>query len=144
MIVSILMTALAVKSLVDTEISAKVENMPDRLQKFVKEHFEGTAISFAYVNRELTTRTYSIVFVDGRKVTFDRRGNYILIRTLNGNVPNVLPNKIAQYIIFNNSQQSIIEIERKKDNFEIVLTNGDVFYFDEYGDIISKETYNNL
>ena len=50
--------------------------MPQKAQQFIKQHFAGSNIAMAKVESDFLQKSYDVIFTDGNKVEFDKKGNW--------------------------------------------------------------------
>lgn len=105
--------------------------LPAASQRFLSEHFPGVEISFAKVDTELFDKEYKVVFVNGSKVEFDRRGAWKEIDCKYGEVPSgIVPQPIRAYVEKHFPGRRIACLERDRRDYEIELDNGFELKFD--------------
>ena len=69
-------------------------------------------------------KPYGVVFNNGEKVEFDRRGNWTEINCKMSSVPAALvPAKITQYVKSTYPGTKILEIEKDDNQYEVKLSN---------------------
>ncbi|MBE6302615.1 MAG: hypothetical protein E7089_01605 [Bacteroidales bacterium] len=134
----ILVIILAVFSL--GVITAKADNdrvitkdaLPVKAQQFINTHFASSKISYIKEDRDFFDRNYEIVFADGAKVEFGRSGEWIEVDCRYTSVPRaIIPDAINVYVKKNFSDTQIVEIERKRGNYEVKLSNKLELVFDK-------------
>lgn len=108
------------------------ENLPVKAQQFVNAHFSGSKISYVKEERDFFDRSYEIVFADGAKVEFNRGGEWIDVDCRYTSVPQaIVPDAIKAYVKKNFPDVQIMEIERKRGNYEVKLSNKLKLVFDK-------------
>lgn len=109
----------------DTPIS--VSELPRAAQNLVNRTFSGKKIALAKKDAELLDKSYEIIFTDGGKVEFDRKGNWTEVSSgrSNTSVPSSLvPQTIRNYVASHYGGTRIVKIERDKKGYEVKLSNG--------------------
>ena len=102
----------------------KVEQLPQNAQDIIERYFSGTGVSFAKTDNEIFDRNYEVFFVNGHKIEFDRKGNWIEINCKYGEVPEgIIPPKIREFLVKNHKEQKVIKISKEND-YEVKLDNG--------------------
>ncbi|MBR5849091.1 MAG: PepSY-like domain-containing protein [Bacteroidaceae bacterium] len=134
----ILVIILAVFSL--GVVTAKADNdrvitkdaLPAKAQQFVNAHFASVKISYIKEDRDFFDRNYELVFADGSKIEFGRNGEWVDVDCCYNSVPQaIVPAAIQTYVKSNFPDVKIIEIERKRGNHEVKLSNKLELVFDK-------------
>ena len=134
----ILVIILAVFSL--GVVTAKADNdrvitkdaLPAKAQQFVNAHFASVKISYIKEDRDFFDRNYELVFADGSKIEFGRNGEWVDVDCRYNSVPQaIVPAAIQTYVKSNFPDVKIIEIERKRGNHEVKLSNKLELVFDK-------------
>ena len=134
----ILVIILAVLSL--GVVTAKADNdrvitkeaLPAKAQQFISKHFATSKVSSIKEDRDFFDRNYEIVFADGAKVEFGRSGEWVDVDCRYTSVPEaIVPNAIREYVKKNFSDTKIVEVERKRGNYEVKLSNKLELVFDK-------------
>lgn len=109
-----------------------VTQLPKAAQQFIKQHFPSGKVSLAKLDRELLEKSYEVVFADGVKVEFDRRGNWKDVDAKYGTVPaSIVPKAILQHVQKNFPETTIKQIEKKRrGGYQVDLNNGIELIFD--------------
>lgn len=106
--------------------------LPVKAQQFVNAHFPTSKISYVKEERDFFDRNYEIVFADGAKVEFSRIGEWIDVDCRYSSVPQaIIPDAIKAYVKEYFPDALIIEIERKRGNHEVKLSNKLELIFDK-------------
>ena len=72
----------------------------------------------------LFEKSYDVVFNNGEKVEFDRKGNWTEIDCKMSSVPaGLVPAKIAQYVKSTYPGTKILQIEKDDSQYEVKLSN---------------------
>ena len=134
----ILVIILAVFSL--GVVTAKADNdrvitkdaLPAKAQQFVNAHFASVKISYIKEDRDFFDRNYELVFADGSKIEFGRNGEWVDVDCRYNSVPQaIVPAAIQTYVKSNFPDVKIIEIERRRGNHEVKLSNKLELVFDK-------------
>ncbi len=121
-------------------ITAKADNdrvitkneLPVKAQQFVNAHFPTSKISYVKEERDFFDRNYEIVFADGVKVEFSRAGEWVDVDCRYSSVPQaIIPDAIKAYVKEHFPDVQVIEIERKRGNHEVKLSNKLELVFDK-------------
>lgn len=129
----IIQTALvALVCLVTFQVSAFADNdkpismsqLPATAQQIIKKHFSGKKVALAKMETGLFEKSYDVVFNNGEKIEFDRKGNWTEIDCKMSSVPAALiPAKIKQYVKSTYPGAKIIQIEVDASEYEVKLSN---------------------
>ena len=98
----------------DDDKPIQVSQMPQKAQQFIKQHFAGSNIAMAKVESDFLQKSYDVIFTDGNKVEFDKKGNWTEV----------------------NCKFSVVKIERDKTDYEVKLSNGWELKFDSKFNLI--------
>lgn len=114
--------------------------LPAAARQTINAHFAGRKIALAKVEKELFSRSYSVIFTNGEKIEFDRYGRWTEIKCKRTAVPaSLVPARIAQYIKANYPQCRILEIEKDDGETEVTLSNHIEVTFNERYEVIDIE-----
>jgi hypothetical protein len=106
--------------------------LPAKAQQFVNAHFANVKISYIKEDRDFFDRNYELVFADGSKIEFGRNGEWVDVDCRYNSVPQaIVPDAIKAYVKSNFPDVKIIEIERKRANHEVKLSNKLELVFDK-------------
>ena len=113
------------------------EALPAAAQAFINTHFAGLKISYAKLERDFLEQSYEVVFTDGIKLEFDRKGAWTDVDCRYGEVPAVVvPQAIRDYVKSNFPDAKILKIERGVRDYEVKLSNRLELTFDKRLNII--------
>ena len=121
-------------------VTAKADNdrvitkdaLPAKAQQFVNAHFASVKISYIKEDRDFFDHNYELVFADGSKIEFGRKGEWVEVDCRYNSVPQaIVPDAIKAYVKSNFPDVKILEIERKRGNHEVKLSNKLELIFDK-------------
>ena len=117
------------------ERPVKFEQLPAKAQEVIVEHFKGFDLSYAKYDNDLADQSYDVIFTNGSKIEFSRRGEWEKIECRReACVPkSLLPSKMTQYLNANYKGAEVKEIERNLGSFDVKLANGIELIFDSNG-----------
>ncbi len=117
------------------ERPVKFEELPTKAQEIVATHFKGLNLSYAKYDSDITDQSYDVIFTDGSKIEFNRRGEWEKIECRRDTrVPTaLLPPLMVQYLNANHKGLGVVEIERDIRSLEVKLSNGMELIFDNNG-----------
>lgn len=108
------------------------EQLPQKAQQFIKQHFPDLQISIAKQDMDLTDKNYDVIFVNGDKIEFSSDGEWTNIDCKYGNVPeSAIPSEILNFIKTYHKELNIIKIEKNRRNYEVKLKNKLELIFDK-------------
>lgn len=112
----------AAPALAGNDRPISVEQLPAASQQFVKTHFENAKVSYAKMDGGVMDKDYTVVFVDGSKVEFDKNGAWKEVESKYGTVPAaIVPQQIRDYVNAHFEGRRITDIERTRRGYEVVL-----------------------
>ena len=131
----------------DDDKPIQVSQMPQKAQQFIKQHFAGNNIAMAKVagnniamakvESDFLQKSYDVIFTDGNKVEFDKKGNWTEVNCKFSVVPQgIIPAPIQKYVTTNYADAKILKIERDKADYEVKLSNGWELKFDSKFNLI--------
>ena len=115
----------------DNDKPIDFSQLPETSKVFIKKYFNEKDISFAKEERDFFSKSYDVVFVNGTKVEFDKKGNWENVDCLKQEVPaGIVPAPIVDYVANKHLNQKIVKIERDRRDYEIELDNNIEIKFD--------------
>lgn len=109
----------------------QVNQLPQAAQTFIKTHFADRKVAMAKVDSEWMDKTYDVIFTNGDKLEFDKKGAWKEISCKYSEVPAVaLPQPIRQYVSENYPDARVLKIDKDKRDYEVKLSNGWEIKFD--------------
>ena len=93
--------------------------------------------AYAKEERDFLERSYEVVFADGSKVEFTRKGDWKDVDCRYNEVPAaIVPEAIRDYVSANYPDAKILRIERDANDYEVKLSNRLELTFDKKLNII--------
>lgn len=118
--------------LADNDRPIKSDQLPESIRTFVQKHFPEKKMAIAKMEEEYFETMYDLIFTDGTKLEFDRKGSWTKINCKRTSVPwSVVPPKIASYVEENYPEVTLKKLERKKKHYKVHLSNGIKLSFDK-------------
>lgn len=115
----------------DDDKPVQVSQMPQLAQQFIKKHFSDSKVALAKMESDLFNKSYEVIFTNGNKVEFDKKGNWKEIDCKYSSVPvEIIPIAIQQYARNNYSDSKILKIDRDKKDYEVKFSNRVELKFD--------------
>lgn len=115
----------------DDDKPIQITQMSKTAQQLIKQHFSESKVALAKVENDFLNKSYEVIFTNGDKVEFDKKGNWKEVDCKHSFVPTaVVPMTIMQYITTNYPDTKILKIERDKKDYELKLSNRTELKFD--------------
>ncbi|MDR0970633.1 MAG: PepSY-like domain-containing protein [Lentimicrobiaceae bacterium] len=114
------------------------EKLPQQSQQLIKEHFADQAIALVKMDTDIFDTMYEVIFTNGNKIEFDRKGVWQEIQCKNTQFPEqLIPQPIKEYVNKNYSGIKIVKLEKEDlSRHEVDLANGINLEFDSNFNII--------
>lgn len=134
-----LFTIMGSTALADSNKIIRFDQLPQAAQEFVEEHFADNEIAITSLERELFERNYELIFVDGKKLEFDRNGGWKDVDCPYDQVPeSIVPEFINNFVTEHFPSAKIIHLGRDKaSSYEVDLSNNFELGFDQNFKLIS-------
>ena len=98
--------------------------LPEKAQTFLATYFPEAKISLARKEIDVMELSYDVIFTDGCKVEFDRKGNWTEVDCLTHPLPSgIVPEAISQVIRAQYPDAQVTKIERDHRETDVKLTN---------------------
>ena len=119
----------------------QVSEMPKAAQLFIKNHFADLSVAMAKVETDFLDKNYDVVFTNGNKVEFDKKGNWTNVDCEHTQVPvAILPEAIRQYVTKNYPDAKVLKIElTDRKGYDVELSNGFELEFDKRMNVIDVD-----
>ena len=116
----------------------QVTEMPKSAQQFIKKHFADQSVAMAKMETEFMDKSYDVIFTNGDKVEFDKKGKWTSVDCKHTQVPaEVIPVDVQKYVTRNYPDAKIQKIEvTDRKGYEIDLSNGFDIEFDKKMNVI--------
>lgn len=116
----------------------EVNNLPVKVQEFIKTYFGFTEVSYAKQDTELLDRGYTVVFTNGDKADFTASGEWEEIDCEHNVVPKALvPDFVKKFVENKHKGQKVVELKKeKRGRYEVKLANGVEMHFNNKGQMI--------
>ena len=127
-------------ALADNDKPINFNQVPQAAQKFVKQHFPKAKIAFVKMETELFDKSYDVVFNNGDKLEFDKKGEWTEVNCKSTVVPaKVIPALIKKYVETNYPEAKVLSIERDRYDYEVKLSNFWEIKFDMNFNVIDMD-----
>lgn len=116
----------------DNDKMIQSDYLPMQAKEFISNYFNGIEVSYAKEEREALVLTgYEVMFSNGDKVEFDKKGQWTDVDCKYSVVPTgIVPTEIANYVTQKHPQEKIVQIDCDKRDYELELSNGIELKFD--------------
>lgn len=115
----------------DNDKPIAVSQLPAAAQQTLKKYFGSQKVAMAKMESGLLEKTYDVIFTNGEKIEFNRKGEWTEISCKSTTVPTALiPSAISKYIKANYPDAKVLSIERDKE-CEVQLNNRIELTFDK-------------
>ncbi len=115
--------------------------LPTAARNVLAKNFK-SKVSLIKIEKELgRTNEYEVILTDGSEITFDRNGNWNEVEVRkNASVPSgFVPAGVYTYIRSNHKGAKVIGIEKKRNSYEVELSNGIDMQFDLNGKFLKYD-----
>ena len=116
-------------------LTRDASTLPTVARELISKNFKA-GISLIKIDKTLGhIDEYDVVLTDGTEISFDNKGNFKEVETAEAKaVPNgLVPAGITTYIATSHKGQHIVSLERKRNGWEVELSNGIDIRFDKNG-----------
>lgn len=115
----------------DNDKPITVDQLPEKAQQFLRQHFPNEKVSLAKSERDFLELTYEVIFTNGMKVEFTKDGQWKDVDCRYASVPKgIVPAQIAQKAQELYPETTIRQIDRDSRDYEVKLSNGLELTFD--------------
>lgn len=117
-------------AMADEKRPITVNDLPASSQEFIATHFQAEPISVVWVEGFID-KEYTVLFTNGIKVQFDRKGAWEEIKSKHAALPaEVIPPMIVAHVGERFPQARIISLEQKHRGYKVELSNDLELKFD--------------
>lgn len=115
----------------------QVNQMPQPAQQFINQYFVNNKIAIAKMETGFLDKSYEVIFTDGNKLEFDKKGNWKEVNCKYSFVPlRIIPTAILKYVTTNYPNVKVLKIERDTKEYEVKLSNQWELKFDRKFNLI--------
>ena len=109
------------------------DQLPEKAQVFLSTYFPEAEISLARKEVDVMEVTYDVVFADGSKVEFDRKGNWTEVDCIGRPLPEgIVPDAIGKVVNAHYPEAKVTKIERDGHEMDVTLDNRAELTFDKH------------
>jgi len=111
----------------------EVSEMPKAAQQFIQRHFANQSVAVAKMETDFMAKSYDVIFTNGDKVEFDRKGKWTNVDCEHSQVPQeVIPIAIQKYVSKHYPEAKVLKIElTDRKGYDVELNNGLEVEFDK-------------
>ena len=137
-LVSVFALSVTVMAIEDKPVT--VDKMPNKAQQFIKKYFGSHQVAIAKMETDFLSKSYDVIFTNGDKVEFDKKGEWTNIDCEYSAVPmDVVPAAIKAYVNKNYPNAKVKQIEKERKGYDVELTNGWDIKFDKSFNVIDLD-----
>lgn len=115
----------------DDDKPIQVNQLPQQAQTFIKTYFANSKVAMAKMETDWLDKSYDVIFTNGDKLEFDRKGAWTEVNCKYSVVPAALvPAAIQKYVSASYPDAKILKIEKDKHDYEVKLSTGWEIKFD--------------
>ena len=116
----------------------QISQMPQAAQQFIQKHFANQSVAVAKMESELLDKNYDVIFTNGDKVEFNKKGQWTKVDCKHTQVPvEVIPVAIQKYVFQQFPDAKVVKIEvTDRKGYEVDLSNGFDIEFDKKMNVI--------
>ncbi len=124
MLVIAVCSFISVTAIADNEKPITVNELPQTAQQILKKNFPNMKVALAKVDNEIFDKSYDVIFTDGGKVEFDKKGQWTEVKLKNNFVPmEIIPSQIRDFLKDKYPGEKVVSIERDSNDYELRLSN---------------------
>lgn len=124
----------------DNDKPIAFSELPQPAQMFVKKYFGAQKVAMTKVDKDFLDASYDVVFTNGQKVEFDKKGNWKEVQCRNQAVPSaIIPPQILKYVESTYPQVNVVRIEKDRYEYEVYLSNRWELKFDMQFNLIDMD-----
>ena len=111
----------------------QVSQMPKAAQLFIQKHFANQSVAIAKVETEFLDKNYDVIFTNGDKIEFNKKGQWTNVDCEHTQVPvDIIPVAIQKYVSQKFPDTKVVKIEvTDRKGYEVELNNGFDIEFDK-------------
>lgn len=108
----------------DNDKPIELNQLPSKAQQFLNTYFKGKPVSFSKVDTGLFDKNYDVIFTNGDKIEFDKKGEWTDVSCKYSKVPEkVVPIEILKYVSKKYPGTDILQIEKDNKKYDVKLSN---------------------
>lgn len=118
-----------------------VEQLPQTARQFIQKHFSAQTVAVAKMETDFMNKSYDVIFTNGDKLEFDKRGQWTSVDCAHNQVPvDILPAPIREYVGKMYPTAKVLQVElTDRKGYELELSNGLEIKFDKKMNVIDLD-----
>lgn len=130
--------ALNLVTLAANDKPIQFEEMPKQAQSFVKKYFSAHSVALIKMETDFMSKSYDVIFTNGDKLEFDKKGNWTNIDCEHSAVPaELVPDTVRGYVEKQYPAAKVVKLElTDRKGYEVELSNGVDIEFDKKFNVI--------
>ncbi len=121
----------------DNDKPITIDQLPATAKQFINSYFSNVKVSYAKMETDLFDKSYEVIFTDGNKVEFNKKGEWTDVDCKFTQIPEgIVPQKIKDYVVTHHKDVKIVEIDRDRRDYEVKLSSGLELKFDKKFNLI--------
>lgn len=121
----------------DNDKPIQINQLPQAAQQFIKLHFASSQVALSKMESDLFYKTYDVIFTNGDKLEFDKKGEWTEVNCKYSAVPlKVIPTAILKYVTAHYPKTKVMVLERDSKDYEVKLSTGLELKFDRKFNLI--------
>lgn len=118
----------------------RIDQLPQKAQQFLKTYFADKDVAFSKVESDWLEKSYDVMFTDGTKIEFNRKGEWSEVNCRTSEVPQgIVPSAIQNQVKKQYPDVRILSIERDSNDYELKLSNRWELKFDLQYNLIDMD-----
>lgn len=127
-------------AMADNERPVTFEQLPPAAQSFIKQYFADREVAFAKIDKEWFDTSYDVLFTNGDKIEFNKKGEWKEMKCKFSAVPeNAIPAPIVKFVHDKYPGVKVLSIEKDRYEYEVRLSNFWEFKFDLQFNLIDMD-----
>ena len=124
MVFIVCVTALITSACADNYQPITRDQLPMKAQTFLSAHFPNSKVSLVRREVDVTELGYDVIFADGCKVEFDRKGGWTEVDCITHPLPSgIVPAAIVSFVDAHYPDAKVVKIEVDKREYDVKLNN---------------------
>lgn len=117
--------ALTISAFANNDKPIEFSQLPNKAKQVINTYFAGKEVAASTLETGIMDKEYDVMFADGNKIEFDRKGQWTNIECLKSQVPEALvPKAIVSHVQTKYKGQRILKIEKDNREYDVKLSNG--------------------
>lgn len=110
--------------------------LPAAAQTTINNHFDKDEVLLVIYDKALFDKEYTVTFTDGSIIEFDKNGAWESIQSSAGVPSSIIPDGINTAITKYYPSQTVVDIDKDNDGYDVTLDNGVELEFNTSGSLV--------